>query len=204
MNKKIILIYFLTLIHHFSSLCNAEDNLNNCVSIKHSVQLKEIIAIIQKLPEAKKLILSIQKEGPISIFCNNDVYACKQFGACWNADRRIILVDISQKNSKGMLIGSIIFELHNAAVNSKLLYYDKLASRGKIKKEKYVRNIEYLEYQNSLKASKLAEQGIRLGIFPPSARLITYNSFEEYYRVQKKYGHSACIAHNFNQIASKK
>ncbi len=142
--------------------------------------------ILQKLPEVKSLILKIQKEGSIRILCKRNLSVCLRFGACWDPKRRVILVNFSPKKSRGELISSILFELHNAAINSQILHYDDLASKKMIKKENYVRAIEYLEYQNSLKASKMVEKGIRLGVFPDSARLLTYNNFEEHYRIQKK------------------
>ena len=98
-------------------------------------------------------------------------------------------------------MGSILFELHNALADSKITYYYQLAAQGKIKKEAYVSGIEYIEYQNSMKASQLASKGIEMGVFPRSAYLPTYGSFEEYYRFQKKAGHSAWIAYTYDQLA---
>lgn len=204
MFKKFVIFSCLISICQAFSIHAAESRSHSVSSsIHHSKQLTEIIATIQKLPEAKTLITSIQNEGRISILCCKDVSVCQEFGACWDPDRRVILVNMSPKTSRGELIGSILFELQNAAVNSKLLYYDDLASKGKIKKENYVRAIEFLEYQNSLKAHKLAEKGIKLGIFPANAKLGIYSNFEEHYQVQKESGHSAWIAYNYQQIAPK-
>lgn len=202
MFKNSIIGYSLILMCQILPIYALESDLNHLTSINHSWQLSEIITTIQKLPEAKKLIAAIQKEGAISVICNQDEAVCQQFGACWDPDHRVILVNMLQKQSKGEIIGSILFELQNALMNCKILYYDGLAMKGKIGEENYVQAIEYLEYQNSLKASKLAEQGIQLGIFPISARLLTYSSFEEHYRVQKAEGHSDWIAHNYHQLRS--
>ncbi len=163
-------------------------------------QLKNSLTAIQKLPDANKLIAAIQQEGPIRILTNNTQLS-QQFGAFWDADNRIIFVNFTPHASQGEIIGSILFELHNAAINSKLDHLDALASSGKIKKEDYVRAVEYLEYQNSLKASKIAQEGIDLGIFPASAHLPTYSNFEEHFRYQKIGGHSSWIAHTFDQLS---
>lgn len=205
MFKRILAFCCLTIACQVSSSFAADNYQDPSSPIVYSTQLQEIVSTIQQLPEAQKLITSIQQEGAIRIVVNKNIPVCEQFGACWDPDHRVICVNSvpSSRHSKGALIGSIIFELHNAAVNSQINHYDYLASKGEIEKEDYVRSIEYLEYQNSIKASKLAEKGIQLGIFPASARLPTYRNFEEHYHFQKVGGHSAWIAHNYNQIRAK-
>lgn len=202
MFKKCLINYSLILMCQFLSIQAAESDLSNLIPVNHSSQLNEIMITIQKLPEAKKLIADVQKEGAIRVIFNRDVAVCQQFGACWDPDHRVILVNMVKKSSKGEIIGSILFELQNALVNSKFLYYNDLATQGKIGKENYVQAIEYLEYQNSLRASKLAEQGIQSGIFPISARLPTYPSFKDHFFAQKTGGHTDWIAHNYYQLRS--
>lgn len=188
-------IYIFALLLSLFSFALAKSDRIYC-----DAQLKPLFANIQKIPEAKKLIESIQKEGPIQIRAASTPLS-QQFGACWDCGKRIIYVNASQSRSKGALIGSILFELHNAAVNSKMNEYDKLAATGKMSQEAYVRAIEYLEYQNSLMTAKMAEEGIRLGLIPRESRLPTYPNFEEHYRMQKIGGHSAWIAMNFQSLA---
>jgi len=168
--------------------------------VKCAPQLQSCFKTIQKLPEVKRLIEDIQKEGSIGIAINNHPLS-QQFGAFWDPDRRMIFVSPSTHNSEGQTIGSILFELQNAFVSSKINHLDSLASQGKIDKEKYVEAMERLEYHNSKNASKLAEKGIKLGIFPAAARLHTYRDFEEHYRIQKMAGHSAWIAKNYDSLA---
>lgn len=193
---KIIIACFCVL-----SLCqiSAAYAANNNGSIDCAPQLHHSLMSIQKVPEARKLIEDIQREGPIRIAASNE-HLSEQFGAFWDVDRRIICVNLSANRTEGDLIGSILFELHNASVNSKLNHLDDLAASGNIDRESYVQAVERLEYHNSVKASAIAEKGIQMGVFPSDARLPTYSNFEEHYRFQKIGGHSAWIAKNFDQL----
>lgn len=173
--------------------------LTNADNVNCAPQLKNIVAIIQKLPEAEKLISDIQKEGRITITVNRSGML-DDFGAYWDPDNRQICVNVKGDSSQGTIIGSILFELHNASVNSKIDYYDNLARTGQINREAYVRAIEHLEYQNSLNAAKLAQKGIDQGLYPSSSRLYTYSNFEEHYRYQKIGGHSAWIARTYDNL----
>jgi len=165
---------------------------------------KHLQAII-KIPEAKTLIEEIQKEGPIEIIAKRSNQLSK-FGAFWDPDRRRIIIELSPNLSDGPIIGSLVFELHNASINAKFKELNLLAEKGWINKEDYIRSMEYLEYINSLNASKIADKGIKLGIFPPGAYLHTYSSFNEHFMVQKRSGHSNFFADNFDRCiyASKK
>jgi hypothetical protein len=160
-----------------------------------SSSLKQHLAALLKIPEAKKLINTIQKEGAFQIIAqsNNSV---KKFGACWDPDRRIIYVDVANR-TKGFVIGSILFELHNASVNSQFKHLNRLASYGKIDKNKYIKSMEYIEYLNVLNASKISEKGINMGVLPKDAYLPKYTSFEEHFRAQKMSGHSAYFARSY-------
>lgn len=170
----------------------------NGAEIRCAPQLKNSLNTIQKLSEARELISNIQKEGQISIALNDN--GSEQFNAFWDPERRIIFVNITRESTPGSLIGSILFELHNAYINSKLNHLDQLAMQGRISKRNYVEGVERLEYQNSLATAKLAEKGIALGLFPANARLPTYDTFEEHFRIQKMGGHSAWIANTYDQL----
>lgn len=163
-------------------------------------ELQSCLNKLLKIPEIRSLIAQVQKEGSFSIVGERHPLS-QQFGAFWDLDQRVICVDLAN-SSEGQRIGSILFELHNAAVTSKYQSLDRLASEGKIDRESYIRAFEYLEYQNSLKASKLANKGIESGIFPRGAFLPTYPTFEEHYRVQKMSGHSAFFGRNYDQATS--
>ena len=151
-----------------------------------------------KIPEAKALIEGIQKDGPIQIIAK-ETELTRRFGAFWDPDRRIICIDISSDQSEGSLIGSLLFELHNASVNSQFDRLDEMAENGKITKEQYIESMEYIEYLNSLSASKIVDKGMRIGVLPLDSGLPIYPNFKEHFRAQKSSGHSACFARNFDK-----
>lgn len=164
-----------------------------------TIKLENCLKKIQKLPEARSLMSKIQQEGAIS-FAISDHSLSQQFGAFWDVDNRIIFVNPSWHQLDGELIGSIIFEMHNASVSSKLEHLDQLASTRQIDKEFYVESVERIEYVNSKNAAAMVEKGIAAGLFPESARLMTYKNFDEHYFYQKKGGHSAWIAKTYDQL----
>ncbi len=164
---------------------------------KCSPQLQKHLNAILEIPEAKKLVEGIQNEGPIQIVAERTKLS-RQFGAFWDPDRRLIVIDTSFNQSDGSIIGSILFELHNASVNAKINHLNRLAATGGTNKSDYIRSMEYLEYVNSLSASKISEKGIQMGIFPHDAYLSTYSSFNEHFKAQRESGHSDAFAHNFD------
>lgn len=200
MLNKIIVFTLTFAIGYCSFAFAASSDSNQMLTIDCAPQLRNCFNQIVKLPEARTLISNIQKEGPIRIIVNNHRLS-EQFGAFWDVENRVISVSNSNGTTDGEIIASIIFELHNAQVNSKINHYDHLASVGRIDRESYVEAIERLEYENSKKASALAEKGIRLGLFPRDARLNTYDNFEEHFHYQKVGGHSAWIGRTYDQIA---
>lgn len=204
MIKKIFLCFCLISITFFQSSYadNKKNHLEQVISC--APELQDCLFKIQQLPETRNLISTIQKEGPIRIVINDDHYLTKKFGAFWDPNHRTITVNYSNDISEGSLIGSIVFEMHNALVNSKMLDLDNLAVAGKIDRDAYVEEFERLEYKNSKDASKLVQKGIRKGVFPRSAYLPTYETFEEHFYVQKEAGHSDFIGRNFDQLAPRK
>ncbi|MCE5318328.1 MAG: hypothetical protein LLG04_13330 [Parachlamydia sp.] len=161
-------------------------------------RLQKCLNKILKLPSARDLIIEIQRQGPIRITVENHALS-DQFGAFWDRLNRSIGVHLSSRVSEGQLIGSIIFELHNALADSKMDQLDHQACTGQISREKYVESMEYIEYQNSKKAAAIAEEGIQKGILPPGSRLPTYKDFEEHFYYQKISGHSAWFAQAYDQ-----
>jgi hypothetical protein len=189
MLKKIIIVIFVITCFQF----------NSAFSLECAPQLRKIVNKIEQVPEAKQLISKIEQEGQIRIIVNPNPLA-RQFGACWDIDERVIFVDYSPHCDEGDLIGSIIFELHNASVNNQYKNLFDSAAKGAISKENYVCEMERLEYYNSLNAAKVAQKGILMGIFPLNARLPTYGSFEEHYRMQQVGGHSAVLAQHYDRL----
>jgi hypothetical protein len=197
--KKLTYIIFATLITFNCFSANQHLQHPSPSFVECTPTLQHLWSLIQKLPEARTLIAAIQREGSLRITSSSASLA-QQFGAFWDPDQRVICVNTAPHKTQGDIIGSIIFELHNAFTSSKLDHLDHLASLGHISQEKYVESVEHLEYINSLNASKMAKQGIQLGLFPQDAQLMTYDSFEEHYRMQKIGGHSAWIARTYKQL----
>jgi hypothetical protein len=194
---KILISFFLSIAFVLTQKIQAAE----FSPIPCAPQLQRCLSKMQKLEEIQELIAAIQKEGPICLFLSNHELS-QQFGAFWDPDRRTIFVNLAAHGSEGEMIGSILFELHNASINSKLNRLDNLASTRKINKAAYVQGVERLEYQNSVNASKIAQKGIQLGLFPPSAFLHTYNTFEEHFRIQQEAGHSAWIARTYDSLVN--
>lgn len=199
---KLILVTICSIIltSHLTSLSADQQNSQQKTSIHCDPQLQQTLLTIQKLPEARSLIETIQKEGPIKLAVGS-MSVAQQFGACWDPDHRTIFINHTSYRSQGEMIGSVLFELQNALISSKLNHLDFLASQGKISKDAYVESVERLEYQNSLNAANLAKKGIQMEIYPYDSLLPTYSSFEEHFRIQKIGGHSAWIANTYNSIA---
>lgn len=170
--------------------------------LRTSPQLQKYVDAIQQIPEAQELIASIQKEGPITIQ-SSDTQLAHTFGAYWDPFNRIIHVGSFKNRPEGVIIGTILFELHNALVDSKFDRLDELAFNNKIDRENYIRSMEYLEYVNSHNAAKIAEAGIKKGIFPKNARLPTFRSFDEHFHMQKVSGHSAHFGKNYDMISTR-
>lgn len=164
-----------------------------------SNRLDKAVATIQMLPEARALIQNVEQEGSIHIRSSSHSLS-DQFGAFWDPEYRRICVSSSNQRNNGKLIGSIIFELHNALISKKLDHLAFLASKNRISRINYIIAVERLEYQNSLNAAKMIEKGIQMGIFPISTRMKTYHSFEEHYRIQQMGGHSGWIGNAYDQL----
>lgn len=162
-------------------------------------ELRSIWQTLQKLPEARQLIASVLNEGPLNIQLNRHVES--KFGAFWAPEYRTILVNPPQDNeSYGFTIGSIIFELHNALADKELTRLDQRAAAGKLSKNQYIEAVERVEYRNAHQASKIANSGIVQGLFPATAYLHVYPTFEEHFRVQVEAGHSAWIGRTYDQL----
>ena len=197
--NKLLIAAFLVLLSYVPLTYANEYHNNKPLKVECSPQLQKKLDAIQKIPEANQLISAIQKEGTIRIVAKNTGLS-NQFGAFWDPDHRVICVALSSDRTDGDIIGSMLFELHNASVNSKFNQLDALASSGKISKDRFVESMEYLEYVNSHNAAKIAEKGVRMGVLPQDAVLQTYPNFEKHFAVQKQYGHSAWFAKTYDMI----
>jgi hypothetical protein len=198
MSKLFIsIICFFAIYSTFSLNANQQAKLYPSSSIRCAPQLQKCLNAILKIPEARTLIDSISKDGAIQIIAKNSKLS-KQFGAYWDPDQRVICINLSTSHDEGMVIKSLLFELHNASVNSKIIHLNNLAHNKKINKNNYIESMEYLEYINSLNASKISEIGIKMGVLPPGSKLSTYSSFKEHFEAQKMSGHSSYFAENYD------
>lgn len=204
MNKLLnrYIIFFVTYLITVLSLNAAQNSSFSAEaasesSVRCAPELKKHFQALLKIPEAKAIIEKIRQEGSFQIIVESTGLT-RRFGAFWDPNRRIICIDASSDLSGGEVIGSLLFELHNASVNLQFDHLDKLAAGGKITKEHYIESMEYIEYLNSLSTSKIASTGIRMGVLPLEARLPTYPNFKEHFKAQKSSGHSACFARNYD------
>lgn len=195
MNK--FLISFVLFLSFFSISLHAK----NSTYVACVPELQQCLKKIQMLPEGRELIMKIQQEGPIRIGLARTQLS-SEFGAFWDPDRRMICLNPSWHGSEGEMIASILFEMHNALVSSKMEKLNYLAECGQISRDKYVESFERLEYENSVNASRIAKKGIQMGIFPPSSKMHVYKDFEEHFHYQIISGHSRWIARNFDNLCS--
>jgi len=185
-------LHFLTLLCVFFALPLLASNEVTC-----STELQTSLQKILQVPEAKTILNQIRQEGPIKIIAKRTPLS-QQFGAYWDPDHRVICLDISSSSTEGLIIGSLLFEMQNASQNTTIHQINQLAAEKKISKQKYVERMEYLEYINSKKASKIAQKGIAMGIFPSDSQLPTYATFTEHFNAQKISGHSDVFNRNYD------
>lgn len=197
MFKKIVVFSFV-----LACICQSvfgAVHTNESIQVDCQPSLRPALAKICQIPEAKSLINKIQAEGAIHIKMQANSLA-SQFGACWDPFQRSIF--LAQGITEGQQIGFMLFELHNAAASSKFQFLEHLVAQRIIDKETYIKAVERVEYENSLKTAKISSKGINLNIFPRDAYLSTYKSFDEYYYFQKLAGHSAALEKNYQNIIS--
>lgn len=154
---------------------------------------------IQQLQEVRSLISEAEKAGPITV--RVETLPNAKFEAFWDSKNRIVRINEPFNKKEGVFIGSLLFELHNAAADQQLKHYFTLAKQGGIGKEKYVEGIEKIEHKNAVDTSTILEKGIRIGLFPQDARWPIYRDFEDHYKVQQIHGHSAWIGDNYDELS---
>jgi hypothetical protein len=157
----------------------------------HSPQLASPIKTLYQFEETKQLIGRVEAEGVITIQAASlGIHASN---AAWFPDERTIRINFSKKRSQGSLICSLVFEIHNALSQCQFDHFDRLATQGKISKEKYIEAVEYLEYTNALKTAQVLKNGVNKGIFPSDAYYSVAPTFTEHFMIQKQAGHSQFI-----------
>lgn len=198
MKKQLLfpLFFFIASISTLSPAASFSAPMRNA-TVRVDPELAFSLKAIQALPEGRTIISNILSEGPLNIAVAENSVA-RAFSACWDTETRSIFISLSSRPTRGEVIASLIFELQNALVSSQ---FDKLNQKvmlGTISKADYIRSMEYLEYINSINASKIAKSGIQKGLLPTSACLPTYDSFEEHFYYQKISGHSDVIGKSYD------
>lgn len=149
--------------------------------------LTKALDIALELEETKKLWDQINEEGEVRIVAkqggNND------FTAFWEGESRVISINIDLKRTPSEQLTSILFEMHNALRDKKTEEIFTQASARKISNDTFAREMEKLEYENSLDACNLLEKGVKAGLYPKDCFLERYPNFEEFLAVQKMHGH---------------
>lgn len=165
-------------------------------------QLTKAANTIQNFKDAKELVATAEKEGPIRVEWKP--LGADGFYACWVGDKRTIILNASKQWTEGKKISSILFELHNAKSDQVFKKLHKNAFFQKISKDAFVESIEKQEYLNSKMNSELIDKGIKSGLFPKDAFLPTFTNFEEHFQCQIDYGHSGLIAKQYDQMQNER
>ncbi len=204
--RKVSKYFILLSIFLFSTIVDCSILNANCRQIPSAAlsrsfafypkELENAATVLVRLPEAKQLLETINKEGPVGLILDPAAEA----GAYWDSYNRRIGINLEMCRNDGVIINCILFELHNAANDKKLRNFTNLAAKGKISKEAYVEAIEKIEHENAVSASRLLRKGIEENIYPPQAKWSVFSSFEDHYLVQQLTGHSLFIAERYDQM----
>ncbi len=164
----------------------------------HPRELSRPVQTLYRLEETRQLLAMAEKEGAINI--RTATFGFEASNAAWMASERTIYLNFSKPRSPGSLIASIVFELHNALSSREFAYYDRLAMKGQLTRQKYIEAVERLEYANAHKTAHILYKGVRKGIFPSDAFWCIAPTFEEHYQVQIEAGHSGLIGCIYDDI----
>jgi hypothetical protein len=158
--------------------------------------INEALTKIRQCEEIKPLLERVNQEGGFTI---QPLEEQRPFLAYWDGDQRKILISLPHHASINTVISSIVFELHNAYTDRRLIQLANLAREGQISREVYIRKVERMEFKNWNHAYIILERGVQSGIFPPGSTLPNYfDDFKEYLVIQKNAGHSAYIGEMFD------
>lgn len=160
--------------------------------------LNPVIKKLLSLPEANALLEQVSQEGNIGIALQNDPSG--QFDAMWDGDARLIKINPYRHSHEGSWICSILFELHNASTNRKMLALFHSAERNQISKEAWVEKMERMEHANALNTCHLIEKGIAQGIYPADAHWNIFQGFDDHYKLQQVTGHSQWFANKYDNV----
>ena len=150
--------------------------------------LQPYLERLHRIQEVQIVLRDILGNGSIHIVSRHCPLAA-QFGAYWDRKERLICIHRAHAMGEGEILGTLLFELENAANDPCFARVDALFSEGKIDGTRYAEFMEFLEYVHSLKAAKIAKEGIEAKILPPDAALPIYPNFCAYLQAQQEGGH---------------
>lgn len=165
--------------------------------LSYPSSLKTAVEKIYSLQEARHLINLANKEGQIRLAIVNPNKCA--FQGLWEASTRTIYVNISKQKNLGLIIQTILFELHNALGNS---YFDQLwksVKNGTLAKSAFIEKAERFEYNNLIKTETVIEKGVKLKIFPPETHLQIIPDFKLHFFYQQLTGHSDWFSKEFDK-----
>ncbi len=196
--NKVIIFLLVGLSSLASPLTGRERRLEatSASSILCAKELNHILAIAQKLPETNQIFEKVLEDGPLYIEVNRHI--SKEFEGYWSDDERTIYLTKTRSTTDGMLIATLVFELHNAYRNHELRSLTKKAEAQGICKEDFVRQYEYVEFKNAKDAQRLVNLGIERGIYPYTSSIDYHDNFEDHYALQQRVGHSAWIGNMYD------
>lgn len=163
-----------------------------------SPELASPLNRVYQLPEGRALINQAESEGRLIIKAGK--LGAQASNAAWFPDQRTIVVNFSNPRSEGSLICSLIFELNNALSQYRFDRADQLAREGKLNKQQYIREVEYIEFLSAQQTDQLLKKGVSSQLFPSDAYYSIAPNFEEHYRVQVEAGHSNFIAGVYDDL----
>lgn len=163
-------------------------------------RFQPLLEKIERVPEGQALIERALEEGDVRVRTNRGHLG--NFEGYWSLGNRTVYLTVSNHTSQSELLTTLIFELQNATRTKDFRALDKQAWQGKIKRSDYIRENEYIEYENVMATAKVLDAGRRAGIFPSECVWKYHDNFEDHFRLQKRTGHSAYIGHSYDSICS--
>jgi len=193
MIQKLFCLLLLLFSFSASSIQAAESYRLQCIK-----ELQPTLQTLRKVPEIEELVQRILAEGPFTIQYNDSL--SKKFEGYWDPYNRSILITKRSSQTEADRIMTVLFEMHNATRSKDFQKLDHLAYMRQINKETYIRESEFIEYENCLSTSQLLEQGVEQGIFPSSCAWPIYDDFEDHYRLMKRTGHADWYASGYKSM----
>ena len=161
-------------------------------------ELQPTLETLRKLPEIEALIQRILKDGSLTIKYNERLST--KFMGYWDPYNRAILITDKPNLSEADRISTMLFEMHNASRSNDFKEIDDLAYQRKLTQEEYMRESEYVEYENCLATSRLLAKGIERGLFPTRSAWAVDDNFEDHYKWMKKSGHAGWYATTYKKM----